>query len=222
MVARRWRAAIAAAGSRNRSGRTLVRLGSATLTLCMAASVSAALLEFDEYLQRADAARQRGDWQSVASQLAQAINHPDIPATGARRSGVHLGYARAVGVFCQYDEAEKYLLLAKEIAQAAGNPTFDAEFERGVMYAARGDFAQAVVILEPLERTAASAAASGPAPQRMVVLQEQLAAALAALNRPEDAARYRERAQALRQRHPEAGRASGDSLTPYGTRCTRR
>jgi hypothetical protein len=45
----------------------------------------ASMLGLDEYLQRAHASRRRGDRQSVARQMAQAVNHPDLPKTGDTR-----------------------------------------------------------------------------------------------------------------------------------------
>lgn len=199
--------------------RRATRLALLTASICLSMTSSAAQLEYDEYLQRANAARQRGDWQSVASQLAQAINHPDLPASGPRRSAVHLEYGRAVGVFCHYDEAEKFLLMARDIAQAAGSATFDAQFELGVMVAKRGEFARAVRYLEPLAHIALPPGAPAPPQQRMALLHEQLAKALAAVGRSQDAANHSRQALTLRQ-GGAAGTPPGiDMATPYGTQC---
>ncbi len=109
--------------------------------LCSAAS--AAVLELDEYLQRAQASRQRSDWQSVASQMAQAVNHPDLPKTGAERVKVLVGYAQAVGVLCQFDEASRYLQSA--LALSAGNRNLSADVldELSALHQAQKQFAQA-------------------------------------------------------------------------------
>ena len=88
-------------------------------------SAGATVLELDEYLQRAQASRQRGDWQSVASQMAQAVNHPDLPKTGAERVKVLVGYAQAVGVLCQFDEAGRSLQSA--LALSTGNRPLNAD-----------------------------------------------------------------------------------------------
>ena len=97
-----------------------------------------AMLELDEYLERAAASRKRGDWQSVASQLAQALNHPHLPSSGMERSTLHLDYGRALGVLCRYDEAEKYMLLARDIARAGGSSAAEALTELAAMNLARG------------------------------------------------------------------------------------
>ena len=113
--------------------RSLVLLTCAFIACLSLSTGFAADLDFDEYVQRADAAKKRGDWESVASQIAQAINHPDLPRAGAVRSAVHLDYGRAMGVLCHFDEAEKYLLLAKQIAQQGNVSTFQALVELGAL-----------------------------------------------------------------------------------------
>ena len=119
------------------------------------APVRAATLDYDEYMQRAKAAKSRGDWQSVASQLAQAINHPDQPKGETERALLLLEYGRAIGVLCQFGEAEKYLLRSREMVEKSGASTFDALRELGALSTAQGKlseaaeyFAQAQKVLE--------------------------------------------------------------------------
>jgi hypothetical protein len=103
----------------------------------------ASMLDLDEYLQRAHASRQRGDWQSVASQMAQAVNHPDLPKTGDTRVKVLVGYAQAVGVLCQFDEASRYLQQA--LALSIRNRALQADVldELGALHRAQQQPAQA-------------------------------------------------------------------------------
>jgi tetratricopeptide (TPR) repeat protein len=160
------------------------------------------MLEIDEYLQRADAARQRGDWQSVATQLAQAINHPDLLGKGPQRSAIHLACGRAVGVFCQYAEAEKFLLMARDIARESGSPSFDAVLELGSLHLAQGDFVHVIGYLEPLARAAAAPDGPKPPPPGLARLHELLAEALSGAGRSQDAASNRQQARILREASP--------------------
>lgn len=145
----------------------LLRALALSAFICMAQPATGALLKFDEYLERAEAARQRGDWQSVASQLAQALNHPDLPTGGQQRSAVHLAYGQAVGVFCQYAEAEKFMQMAKDIALASGRPTFDAVLEMAILHAEQQDFSRAIEELESLLRDASAPGSRTPLPRRL-------------------------------------------------------
>lgn len=189
--------------------------------MCMVLPAVGALLEFEDYLQRAEAARQRGDWQSVASQLAQALNHPDLPAKGPQRSAVHLAYGQAVGVFCQYAEAEKFMRLAKDIALAAGRPTFDAMLELAILHASQQDFARALEELGSLVQDADAPSAQVLLPQRLALAHERLAIALVALGRARDAAPHRDRALTLRSK-TGGGRQPGEvQSAPYGSQCAK-
>ncbi len=87
------------------------------------APVHAATLDYDEYMQRAKAAKSRGEWQSAASQFAR----PSTTRTSqndTERAQLLLEYGRAIGVLCQFGEAEKYLLRSREIAEKAGSSLF--------------------------------------------------------------------------------------------------
>ncbi len=189
----------------------------ATITCMAPMTVMASGLELDEYLQRANAAKVRGDWESVASQIAQAINHPDLPKTGAMRSGVHLEYGRAMGVLCQYNEAEKYLLIAKEIADASGSATIGALVELGSVSvaqkkfaAASGYFSQLVLLLERDPRVK-------PSPLVIADTYEKFGWALAETGKPEEAQLRRSEADKIRQTVPKA--AATGLITPYGKLC---
>jgi len=105
--------------------------------------VHASMLDLDEYIQRAHASRQRGDWQSVASQMAQAVNHPDLPKTGEARVKVLVGYAQAVGVLCQYDEASRYLQSALALSTTNRALQADVLDELGALHQAQQQAAQA-------------------------------------------------------------------------------
>ena len=199
--------------------RSLVLLTCAFIACLSLSTGFAADLDFDEYVQRADAAKKRGDWESVASQTAQAINHPDMPRTVAVRSVVHLEYGRAMGVLCHFDEAEKYLLLAKEIAQQGSSSTFPALVELGALsvqqkkYAvAAGWYSEMMPMLERESRIKIS-------PVLVADAFEKFAIALAATGKPEEAESQRRAGAKIR----ETGlKAPPGTITPYGAKCVQR
>lgn len=187
----------------------------ACLAVSLCAAAAAAMLELDEYLHRADASRQRGDWQSVANQLAQALNHPDLPGEGALRGSVHLEYGRAIGVLCQYTEAEKYLQMAADIARRSRKSGFDALYELAAISAARGNFAKAAAYLEQV--LPMLQAPPAPPPQRVADVHDRLATALEAIGKPQEAESQRRQAARIRAGLP--GGAAAKAGTPYGERC---
>ncbi len=186
------------------------------IVLLSAGPSAAAQLELDEYLQRGDAARTRGDWESVASQFAQILNHPDLPKDGATWSAMHLEYGRALGVICQYAEAEKYLLRAKAIADLAGSPAFAPSYELGAISLAQKRFPEAIAFLSPLLPVIARDPRVAPA--RVVIdVYEKLAAALAATGKAEEAESRRREADKLRESRPKV--LPPGTITPYGAQC---
>jgi tetratricopeptide (TPR) repeat protein len=182
----------------------------------LSASAAAADLELDEYLQRANAARSRGDWESVASQLAQAINHADMPGNGGVRSAAHLEYGRAMGVLCQYGEAEKYLLLAMEMARKGSGSTVSPLYELGALSVAQKKFGAAVGYFSQLEPMIARESPGRPPAMLVADAYEKHAVALAATGRPEEAQLRRREADRIRETSPKS--RSG-TITPYGATC---
>lgn len=182
----------------------------------MSTAAVAGDLELDEYLQRANAAKIRGDWESVASQIAQAINHPDLPKTGALRSTVHLEYGRAMGVLCQYREAEKYLLLAKEIADVSGSASIGALYEMGSASVAQKKFATAVAYFSQLVAMIERDSRSKLSPSVVADAYEKYSLALAETGKLEEAQSRRSEADKIRQTAPKA---VAGLITPYGKLC---
>lgn len=187
------------------------------LALLFAVNTSAAVLELDEYVQRGNAATARGDWQSTASQFAQAINHPDLPKSGNERVQVHVEYGRAVGVLCQYGEAETFLLRAKGIAEASASSTFGVLYELGAISLAQkklpeaaGYFALLMPVIERESRARVSAAIVADA-------YEKYSLVLAATGKPEEAEARRREALGIRDKNPKP--APTGAITPYGERC---
>ena len=189
------------------------------LSLCLLLPAVAAVLDFEEYMQRAGASKRRGDWQSAASQYAQAINHPDLPKAGAERSLVHLEYGRAVGALCQFGEAEKYLLMAREIADRAGSSSFASLYELGGISVAQRKFTDALGYFSQMAQLAAKEPARTAPPQLLADAWEKYAAALDATGKPDEAQQRRLDAQKLRDANPKA--AVAGTTIAYAQRCAK-
>jgi tetratricopeptide (TPR) repeat protein len=186
-------------------------------SLLAAASVLAADLEFEEYIQRAVSARNRGDWQSAANRYAQALNHADLPKDGATRSEINMEYGRSMGVLCQYGEAEKYLLRAKEIATQSSSPLFPVLQELLVLSvvqkkydAAAAYFAQLQPLIERESRVKSS-------PLLVANAYEKMAEVLTAGGKVDEAAARRQEALQLRESAPKV--VPPGTITPYGAKC---
>ena len=179
----------------------------------------AADLEFDEYMQRADAARRRGDWESVASQTALAINHLDLPRAAAIRSTVHLEYGRAMGVLCHYDEAEKYLLLAREIASKGNSSTFPALVELGALSVAQKKYPGAAAYYSELVPMIERESRIKTSPFVVADAYEKYAIALAATGKAEEAESRQREAGRIRETSPKA---QPGTITPYSSTCPSR
>ncbi|MEO8103754.1 MAG: hypothetical protein ABI790_14625 [Betaproteobacteria bacterium] len=196
-------------------GKTFAHL--AVATLFIAAPAFAAQLEFDEYVQRAQAAVSRGDWESAASQYAQAINHPDLPRDTATRSTVNLEYGRAIGVLCHYGEAEKYLLRAREMVDKANASAFAALIELGAISVAQKKYAEAVGYFSPLLPLIERESRTKSSPRVVADAYEKFALALAATGKTADAESYKRAAAQIRATVPQA--VAPGAITPYGTQC---
>ncbi len=174
-------------------------------------------LELEEYLQRAASARARGDWQSAAHQFAQAINHADLPRGGAMRSEVHLEYGRSMGVLCQYAEAEKYLLKAKEIAAQARAPMFPALQELLAVSVAQKKYDAASAYFEQLQPLIERESRIKSSPLLVANAFEKVAEVLSAAGKADEAAARR--AEAVRVREAAPKKAPAGTITPYGAQC---
>lgn len=187
-----------------------------SIACLISVSASAVDLELDEYLQRADAARARGDWESVASQIAQAVNHPDLPKTGELRSAAHREYGRAMGVLCQYAEAETYLLRAKAIAESSASSSFLVLYELTAISVAQKKFAAAVDYFSQLAPLIARDSRVKVSALVVADAYEKYATALNATGKSDEADARRRDAGKIRETAPKA--APG-TITPYGTKC---
>ncbi|MBL8513669.1 MAG: hypothetical protein JNJ55_06730 [Betaproteobacteria bacterium] len=187
----------------------------ALLTLMQWATMANAALEYDEYIERAQKARQRGDWQDAATNYAEAINHPDRPKKSAEWSELHLDYGRAMGVLCQYREATMFLERGLDIAKKGNMNAARALYELGAIAAAEKQHALAAMrLMQLLEEHEKRDAAQLNAAQ-WADARAKLVASLDALGKSEDAARWRTEAI-------NSANTGARGIVPYGSRCAAR
>ena len=187
------------------------------LSAMLAGQAAAGSLEFDEYVERARTARSYGDWESAASQIAQAINHADLPRAGAVRSTVHLEYGRALGVLCQYDEAEKYLLRSKDMAEKSGSPPLASLYELGALSVAQKKYAESIGHFSQLLPMIEREPHVKSSPLVVADAYEKYAVALAATGKAEQADIRRRQAGKIRETRPKT--PPPGTITPYGAQC---
>ncbi|MEO6624642.1 MAG: hypothetical protein ABIN37_07405 [Burkholderiaceae bacterium] len=183
----------------------------------MAGAASAALLDYDEYLQRGNAAKARGDWQSAASQFAQAINHPDLPKSGNERVQVLVEYGRAVGVLCQYSEAETFLMRAKGIAEASGSSAFGVLYELGAISVAQKKLPEAAGYFSLLMPVIERESRARVSPAIVADAYEKYGLVLSVTGKPEEAETRKREALGIREKNPKP--APAGTITPYGEKC---
>ena len=180
-------------------------------------NVAAAQLDYEEYMQRGTAAKARGDWQSAASQYAQAINHPDLPKTGVDRVLAHMEYGRAVGVLCQFGEAEIFLLRAKAVAEAGSASAFGVLYELGAISLAQKKYTEAAAYFSLLMPMIERASRAGVSAAVVADAYEKYGQVLAATGKPEEAEVRRRDALMVREKNPKP--APAGTITPYGQKC---
>jgi tetratricopeptide (TPR) repeat protein len=182
------------------------------LLLCLTNAAHAAL-EFDEYIERAQKARQRGDWQDAATNYAEALNHPDRPRKPADWSELHLDYGRAMGVLCQYGEATMFLERGLDIAKKGGVSPARALYELGSVAAVEKKHALVVMHLNALLSEFEKRDAAQLTPAQWADARTKLALSLEALGKSEEAARWR--TEATKTANPGTR-----GIVPYGLRCS--
>jgi tetratricopeptide (TPR) repeat protein len=170
-----------------------------------------AALDIEEYLERAEAARKRSDWQALASNMAEVLNHRDLPRDAITRSHYHLEYGRAMGVLCRWGEAEMFLARGKDVAEKGGVSTALALYELASIAVAQNKTEAAgahfAALMPLIGRGAKPALSSAQADDAY----RKYADVLSKLGKADEATAMREKA---------SGKSSTPA-TPYGTRCAR-
>ena len=179
----------------------------------------AAEAEFDDVnIQRGYAAKKRGDWVSVASQFAAAINNADLPVDGpGGRAVATLEYGRAMGVLCQYAEAEKFLLRAIDMMQKSADGELQVLYELGAVNFVQQKHAETTRYFSQMLASAKRDAAAKRTPWLIADALDKFAVALDATGQAADAKSRREEAAKLREGSTQT--VPANTLTPYGRVC---
>lgn len=175
-------------------------------------------LEIEEYLERAEKAIKRGDWQDAATNYAQAINHADRPRGAKEWSELNIAYGRAMGVQCKFEDAATYQQRGREIAEKGGTSAAPAVYEAASLAWHRGQVEVAMKSFADLRALGKGGPPPGlSAPQWKDAL-EKTAAALAQSGRADEAEVTKREAAAVAV---PAARDAKSLVTPYGKSCAR-
>ena len=180
---------------------------------------TAADAEFDDVnIQRGYAAKKRGDWVSVASQFAAAINNTELPVDGpGGRAAATLEYGRAMGVLCQYAESEKFLLRAREMMQKTADGELQVLYELGAVNFAQQKHADATRYFSQMLARVERNATAKNTPWLIADTLDKFAVALDATGQAPDAKSRRDEAATLREGSTQT--VPANALTPYGRAC---
>ena len=189
----------------------------ATLTAGCASQIN--LRNSVTHLQAGISAEKRGDWETARLQFAQAVVNADLGDGDLHgKAIVNYEYGKALGVRCEYDSAEKYLLRSKSFAELGGEPAYLPLYELGLLNEAQGKsipaesyFAQLIPIMEKEGLRARY-------PLGVVDVYERYAAALEGNGKHAEALKQHEEAGQIISENSDAKPAG--KPTPYGSRCS--
>ena len=166
-----------------------------------------------------DAAMGRGEWALAMRQYAQAVVNADLGNAEPRfKQSVNYQYGRAMGVLCQYDDSEKYLLRSKQFSEAIGASPYLALYELGLVNEKQAKFDKAANYYAELLPLMEQAGLRSKYPLGAADAHERYANALKQTGRPQEAASQRDAAASIRASNPHA--KPFGTVTPYGTRCS--
>ena len=124
-----------------------------------------------------------------------------------------------MGLLCHFEEAGKYLLLAKQIAQQGSVSTFHAVVELGALNVQRKKYAVAAGWYSEMMPMLERESRFKMSPLLLADALEKFAIAFAATEKPTEAESQRRAAAKIR----ETGlKAPPGTITPYGAKCVQR
>lgn len=187
--------------------------------LLLAGCVSSINLRNAEgHAQAGYAAQNRGDWEGAARQFAQAVVNADLGNGEPQgKATVNYEYGRAMAVLCKYEDAEKYLLRAKEFNEKSGISPFLPVYELGSLNVFQKKYSAAIPYFVELIPLMEREGLRSRAPLGVADAYEKYAISLEAVGRSAEAVEQRKQARAIREANPNAKPVGGG--TPYGTRC---
>ncbi len=170
------------------------------------------------HLQAGIAAEKRGDWETARVQFAQAVVNADLGDGDLHgKAIVNYEYGKALGVRCEYDSAEKYLLRSKSFAELGGEPAYLPLYELALLNEAQGKSIPATIYFSQLIPIMEKEGLRSRYPLGVADAHERYAAALDANGMHADALKQREEAAEIISENPIAKPAG--KPTPYGIMC---
>ena len=194
----------------------------ATLILVFMAGCAAPIniRNAEAHAQAGYAAKARGDWDTARRQFAQAVVNADLGGADASGKGqVNYEYGRVLGVMCDWNQSETYLLRSKQFAEASGRSPYLSLYELGLLNEKQGKTTQAAKYFSDLLPLMEKENLRAKYPLGVADAYERYGAALAAAGQPAEAERSLQEARSIRGANPDA--KPFGSLTPYGSACTK-
>jgi hypothetical protein len=195
-------------------------LSCATLILVLATGCAAPIniRNAEAHAQAGYAAKARGDWGTARRQFAQAVVNADLGGADASGKGqVNYEYGRVLGIMCDWDQSEKYLLRSRQFTEESGRSPYLAVYELALLKENQGDAAQAASYLAELLPLMEKENLRSRYPLGVADAYDRYGASLAATDRPTEAERMLQEARNIRSANPDA--KPFGSATPYGSAC---
>jgi len=199
----------------------MLRTLSCTVMILLVAGCAAPvnIRNAEAHAQAGYAAEARGDWETARRQFAQAVVDADLGNADASGKGqVNYEYGRVLGVMCDWNESEKYLLRSRQLAEESGRAPYLPVYELGLLNERQGKAAQATLYFGQLLPLMEKANLRTRFPLGVADAYERHARALARIGQPAQAEAELAEARRIRQANP--GAAQSGAVTPYGTACT--
>jgi tetratricopeptide (TPR) repeat protein len=199
-----------------------LRLPCTALLLALVAGCAAPIniRNAEAHAQAGYAAKARGDWDTARRQFAQAVVNADLGgADAAGKSQVNYEYGRVLGIMCDWDQSERYLVRSKQLVEESGRSPYLSLYELGLISEKQGKTAQAVKHFGELLPLMEEENLRARYPLGVADAYERYGAALAATRQPAEAERMLREARSIRAANPDA--KPFGSVTPYGSACAK-
>lgn len=165
-------------------------------------------------------AQSSGDWHVALRNWARAVkNGEDGKLDDKTQAAYYYEYGRALGVTCSFDEAESYLLKAKDLDEKTTGEEFLSLSELARLNLDQKKYKQAVLYFEEAFPKLDKLHAAYRSPIAYADLLDEYSIALSMLNRNDESKRASNRASELRKKKKNG--FSMTERTPYGSRCSK-
>lgn len=193
----------------------LVAICSLLLTGC---SNPINLKNAQNYYDAGQLAMRNGDWELARINFSKAVINSQLGnAPDRSRSMTLYEYARAAGVTCFYDEADKYLRQALELDRASNGPIYYPLIELARLNLDQGKFSEAVPYFKEVDPIFLEIDVIKKDPVGYADFLDEYATALKGAELQTEVVKIREREKDIRARNQ--GVVSRAERTPYGKHC---